>query len=248
MKRSVKTPLGNLTFVGHCSDIELKAELRGMELLEQIVCDSNVWEFDWAAANPFLVSTDPGPQIVIDVFGCVISKLVSNDTHMTVYMASRRICVLKKPDAVNTPITDSIVSLALLGIAGWPIVSTPETMTEKSLAVDESGIYLEMKTSLEAEDLREMKHIHTLIEDSQHRNALTLTGKLSRRWYVCKGWSIEVIQQFLETLLCDIETRTIEAYLQQPSEPSDVMFLSASRTASHECSSAVATDGHLVSV
>lgn len=248
MKRCLKTPLGELSFVGHCSDIELKAELRAMELLEQIVCDSNVWEFNWTAAKPFLVSTDPGPQVVVDVFGCVISKLVSNDSHMIVYMASRRICILKKPDAVNTPIVDSIVSLVLLGVAGWPFDSTPETMSEKSLAVDESGIYLEAKTCLEIGDLREIKDIHTHIKDSQHTNALVLLGQLSRRWYVCKGWSVEVIQQFLETLLCDIKTETVEAYLCHPSEPSDAMFLSSSRTTSQECSSAVATDGHLVSV
>lgn len=248
MKQSIATPYGELFFVGKCSNIELKAELRGLELLMRVVQSSTVWEIDYSHSTPVVCSTDPGPQISIDVFQCIIGKLVENNAHLNVYMDLRRVCVLKKPSAVNTPITDSIVSLVLLGNAGWPLESTPGTMTEKSIEIEESGIYSEMKIHLRVEDRIEMKRISDSLVLLNYHDALVSIGRLSRRWYVCKGWSLATILQFTEPLRNQINDTLLSTYLRQPNEPTDVLFLKQSGMSAHECSSAVATDSQPVSV
>ncbi len=142
----IETQLGTLQLEEGYSPTRLKAELRGMELLCSIVNSTPVWSFNLSSDKPFLCSNDDGPTILIDIFDSIRKNCEDFDPHISVFMSQRSVCVLKDEESIDTPSIDSIISLVLLGMAGWPIESTPGTLSEKA---HKSGSY-------ELEDITKM--------------------------------------------------------------------------------------------
>ena len=139
MKR-IDTQLGTLILGDIVCPKRLKSELRGLELLCSIVNSTPIWSMEMGSEKPFIISNDNGPTILIDVFESIRKKVCEGDPHITVYMSQRPVCILRDSDIVDTPSTDSLVSLVLLGIAGWPYDSTPETLRQKSLTSSHAKI------------------------------------------------------------------------------------------------------------
>jgi len=220
----IETSLGTLHLGGvYCKD-RLKSELRGMELLCSIVNSTPVWSFNLNSEKSFLCSNDDGPTIMIDIFACIQRRLLKNDTHLIVYMDEMPVCVLKGHNYMDTPSTDSIVSLVLLGIAGWPIRSTPETLAQKSL---ESNSYeLEDITKLLPSDYVRVQTALELYDLGVDHASISLLAQMARQWYVCRCWDFEQVRETLEPILKRYHREDIERYLQAPDEESDALFLS----------------------
>ncbi len=48
---------------------------------------------------------------------------------------------------------------------------------------------------------------------------------MARSWYVCRAWELEDIQPIMAELLNEFDRKHVEAYLEDPQCPEDVMFL-----------------------
>lgn len=221
----IETQLGTLLLDGlYCQD-KLKAELRGLELLCSIVNATPVWSFNLSSEKPFLCSNDDGPTILIDIFQCIQSQLIDDDPHLSIYMSQIRVCVLKDEKGIETPATDSIVSLALLGIAGWPINATPATLCEKAL---QSGTYtMEDCSQLLPHDFEEIQNAEQLNSAGITHASISVLTQMARRWYVCRSWTVEKVRETLAPLLSTYTANEIERYLADPDEACDSLFITA---------------------
>lgn len=219
----IETQLGTLQLEEGYSKTRLKAELRGMELLCTIVNSTPVWSFNLSSDKPFLCSNDDGPTIQIDVFQCIRQNCEDFDAHLSVYMSQRPVCILKDDNSIDTPTTDSIISLVLLGMAGWPLESTPSTLKEKAL---KSGSYeLHDITKMLPADFEDVQKAIGLYELGVEHASLSALGQLARRWYVCRNWDVEKIRDTLKPILDLYQQEEIENYLRVPDERSDRLFL-----------------------
>ena len=219
----IDTSLGLFELDGYFCPQKLEAELRGMELLCSIVNATPVWSIKYGSNRPFLITNDDGPTILIDIFQCMQRRLNDDDPHLTVYMDQLPICVLGDPRGVQTPSTDSIVSLVLLGVAGWPIHSTPGTLAQKALQT--TNMLFEDCSELLPSDYDEMHTVQSLIELGLEHEALSILAEMARRWYVCRCWEIEKVKETLVPLLADFSQKEIEKYLSEPSHASDALFI-----------------------
>ena len=221
--KRIDTSLGELELDGYYSPEKLKAELRGMELLCSIINSTPVWSIKFGDGRPFVISNDDGPTILIDIFQCIQHKLNDDDPHLKVYMDQLPVCVLRDPKGGQTPSTDSIVSLVLLGIAGWPIHSTPATLSQKAHLTTQQ-IY-EDCSGLLPSDYEELHTVRSLNEIGLGNEALCILSEMARRWYVCRCWDIEQVREVLVPLLADFNQKEIEKYLSAPNHASDVLFI-----------------------
>jgi len=220
----IETILGTLHLDDEYCKNRLKAELRGLELLCSIVNSSPVWSFNLDSEKPFLSSNDDGPTILIDIFQCMQRRLLEDDTHLTVYMSQVPVCVLKDKNRMDTPSTDSIVSLVLLGIAGWPIESTPSTLDEKAIR---SGTHaIQDCSKILPPDWRQIQSALRLYEDGFVHRSISILAQMARRWYVCRCWEVEKVREVLEPILERVTGTEIMTYLEHPDETSDALFLS----------------------
>lgn len=219
----IDTSLGLLELDGYFCHQKLGAELRGMELLCSIVNATPVWSIKYGSNRPFLITNDDGPTILIDIFQCMQRRLNDDDPHLTVYMDQIPICVLGDPRGVETPSTDSIVSLVLLGVAGWPIHATPRTLAQK--ARQTTNKLFEDCSELLPSDYEE---IHTMIDINELglvHEAISRLAEMARRWYVCRCWDLEKVKDTLVPLLENFTIEEIEKYLEKPNEASDALFI-----------------------
>ena len=219
----IDTSLGLLELDEYYSPQKLEAELRGMELLCSIVNATPVWSFKYGSDRAFLISNDDGPTILIDIFHCIQRRLNDDDPHLTVYMDQAPICVLRDPKSSQTPSTDSIVSLVLLGVAGWPLQATPGTLAQK--ARQTTNKLFEDCSELLPSDYEE---IHTMIDINELglvHEAISRLAEMARRWYVCRCWDIEKVKETLVPLLENFTIEEIEKYLEQPNDASDALFI-----------------------
>ena len=222
--KRIDTPLGILCLDTFFLPDQLKAELRGLDLLCSVVNSTPVWSFELSSKKPFIVSNDNGPEILIYVFECIRKKLCEDDPHLKVYMSQRPICVLNDQDIIdNTPSTDSIVSLVLLGIAGWPSDLTPKTLAKKAKYAGK-GVLVDISKLLESDHNQIETAMHLYRENFNHE-ALSVLAQLARRLYVCRFWSFEKIDEVLRPIINEFDEQHIRNYLQKPDEETDKLFL-----------------------
>jgi hypothetical protein len=220
----IDTELGVFELDGSFCKKRLKAELRGMELLCSIINSTPVWSFNFTTGRPFLSSNDDGPTILIDIFQCMRRSLIEHDPHLAIYMSREPVCILKDRNNVDTPATDSIVSLVLLGIAGWPQNSTPATLAEKAImcyGAEQFGDLSELLPS----DYGEIQTALHLYEEGFVHEGISVLAQMARRWYVCRCWGFVKIQETLGPILQRLEENEIDNYLRHPDEESDALFL-----------------------
>ena len=222
MKR-IDTQLGTLVLDDHVCQTRLKAELRGLELLCSIVNSTPIWSLELDSEKPFIISNDNGPTILIDVFESIRKKVCEGDPHITVYMSQRPVCILRDSDVVDTPSTDSLVSLVLLGIAGWPIVSTPPTLGKKSMMA--SPMDIEDNTTLSTADYNQIQLALHLHQEGVIHAGISVLAQMARRLYVCRCWHIDKIKLILQPILETFEDAEVQTYLRHPDEETDVLFL-----------------------
>jgi hypothetical protein len=221
--KRIDTQLGTLVLDDHVCPNRLKAELRGLELLCSIVNSTPIWSLETGSQKPFIVSNDNGPTVLIDIFESIRKKVCEGDPHITVYMSQRPVCILRDSDVVDTPSTDSLVSLVLLGIAGWPIDSTPPTLGQKSIMA--SSVPIEDTTALSTADYNQIQSALHLQQEGFTHAGLSVLAQMARRLYVCRIWHIDKIKLILQPILESFEDAQLQRYLRNPDEETDVLFL-----------------------
>jgi len=221
--KRIDTQLGTLILGDIVCPKRLKSELRGLELLCSIVNSTPIWSMEMGSEKPFIISNDNGPTILIDVFESIRKKICEGDPHITVYMSQRPVCILRDSDIVDTPSTDSLVSLVLLGIAGWPYDSTPKTLREKSLTSSHATI--ENFGRLLESDHNQMQSALHLHQEGFTHAGLSVLAQMARRLYVCRCWHFDKIRLALQPILENFTDAEVQTYIQHPDEETDVLFL-----------------------
>ncbi len=235
--RSVYTPVGILEIKDDFDEKKLSAELRGLDLLYEIICKSSNWKLEVSSTRPFIRSNDGSPEIQIDIFNCILNKICQENFHLSVQMSMRNVCVLTD-FGVNEeiPSTDAIISIILLGNSGWPMEHTPETLEEKSIGYFKETCEIEglRDTNIGFEDFEHLGICRNYSEEEMFREALIELGKLSRYLYVCKMLTIESIIQFISPVLNEIPKNLVSRYLEAPEEEYDTVFLSQKVKDNHQ--------------
>lgn len=210
---------------GACEQ-QIAAELRGLCLLLDIVKESPTWSIDTRSSRPFLVSNDGPPGISVDIFQSMKVRILGGDPHLTIMMAQKSVCVARQKSDVLTPSTDSMVSLVLLGNMGWPLCKTPTTMRKKALARRDSPVYHKKDhVYFTEQDRQQIEASNRCLEQGKPMEGLRILATMGRRWYVCRGWNLDLIQPVMEEFLVQYSGEQIQRYLEAPECPEDDLFL-----------------------
>ncbi len=224
--KPIATPLGPLNLIEGACEQQIAAELRGLCLLMDIVKESPVWSIDTRSSRPFLVSNDGPPGISVDIFQSMKVRILGGDPHLTIMMAQKSVCVARQKSDVLTPSTDSMVSLVLLGNMGWPLCKTPSTMRKKALAPRDSPEYnLEDHVYYTEQDRSEIDASNKCLLQGKPMEGLQILATMGRRWYVCRGWNLDLIQPAMEKHLVQYSGEQIQRYLEAPECSEDDLFL-----------------------
>lgn len=210
---------------GACQQ-QVDAELRGLDLLLDLVSKSHIWEIQQNSHLPFLASKDGPPGIIVNIFESMKARILGGDPHLKMMMRQKEVCVLRNHSEVLTPSTDSMVSLVLLGEVGWPLQHTPDTLSAKALAqLEFPASCPERGIMLDELDHRTIAYSMECYQAGQHMNAIAILAEMGRRWYVCRNWEMSEIRPLLATFLNEIERSHVLLYLEAPQCPQDDLFL-----------------------
>ena len=158
-------------------------------------------------------SVDYGPCITIDPLLTVANHLQHGDGHFVMKMGKDWACVLAKKNAMKCAIADGLISVVLLGIAGWPVDETPQTLQTKAKAV-------RLHHRLEQD-----KETSVVLMASRTYDSIEEIGAYARRLYVCLGHDRVNVQHHVQCMMEGITPEEIAAYVQNPAEPCDALFL-----------------------
>jgi len=224
--KPIATPIGRFNVLKGACQKQIAAELRGLDLLIELVNKSNAWEIRTDAHTPFLVSIDGAPGILVNIFESMKSRILGGNPHLSIMMAQKEVCVLRTKSDVMTPSTDSMISLVLLGDMGWPLAHTPSTLSSKAFAgLETSPEWMERDMQINDLDNREIEFAVDCYQAGQHMNAIAIIAEIGRRWYVCRNWELEHIHPILSELLVQFEPAHIERYLEAPQCSEDDLFI-----------------------
>ncbi|MEJ6665133.1 MAG: hypothetical protein QNL20_03620 [Euryarchaeota archaeon] len=210
---------------GACQQ-QVDAELRGLDLLLDLVSASKIWEIQQSSHLPFLASKDGPPGIIVNIFESMKARILGGDPHLKMMMRQKEVCVLRNHSEVLTPSTDSMVSLVLLGEVGWPLQHTPDTLSDKALAQLELPSSCQQRgIMLDELDHRTIAYSMECYQAGQHMNAIAILAEMGRRWYVCRNWEMGEIRPLLATFLNEIERSHVLLYLEAPQCAQDDLFI-----------------------
>ena len=223
--------MGPLVLEKEVEEDKLSAELRGLELLYEIASKSPNWKLELSSTRPFIRSNDGSPEIQIDIFSCILNKLLNDDGHLCITMSMNNVCVLTDFDSnENIPSSDAMISLILLGNSGWPPKHTPDTLEEKAIGYFKETCEIEgiKSSNLDFRDFELLDECKTHLEYKRYRECLIELGRLSRYLYVCKMVSVEGTIDFISPILTKVPIIYRLEYLDNPNEEYDSVFLGMS--------------------
>jgi hypothetical protein len=224
--KPIATVLGELLLLEGACEQQIKAELRGLTLLIDIVNHSPNWDIESESGKPFLISRDGPPGILVDIFESMKARILGGDPHLCIYMAMKLVCVSKKGDEVLTPATDSMVSLVLLGNMGWPMKQTPRTLKEKALTQNEKAReYITEEVYFNQYDDLAIENSRIDYDAGKHMSAIAHLAAMARRWYVCRSWPFEKIRPLIAEHLANFDPQHIQRYIEAPEFPDDDLFI-----------------------
>ena len=220
--------MGPLTLEDEVDEKKLAAELRGLDLLYEITCQSPNWRLELSSTRPFIRSNDGSPEIQIDVFACISNKLLQSNDHLSITMSMQNVCVLTSFYSNDEiPASDAMISLVMLGNSGWPHKYTPETLEEKAIGYFKENCEIEgiRGANIDFHDFELFSKCKEHLDERRYRECLIGLGELSRFLYVCKMVSVEGIIEFISPVLSEIPTIYRLEYLENPEEEYDSVFL-----------------------
>ena len=236
------TPFGLLNVGSMLKSVpeeHILAEVRGLELLDSIMMLAETWErvTEEVVGHVNLVAKTDGYELKINVIKTIEQFLLNGDPHLSVQLYSGRnrsvgyidtVCILFTGDHPGCAITDAIISLVLLGESGWPEVATPVTLRTFTKAAEINRIKERFKLGLidlTFEDLEEINDVREALHLGIPYAAIDMLCAFARRCYTCKGMEIEEVRLHIQGLLDEISEEDLRDYVQNPSTPSDVLFL-----------------------
>ena len=217
----------------------IRAELRGLTLLDAVVKDTDAWRKMPCpdTGNVLLATETDGYELRIDVIGTVEQFLTHGDEHLKVSILRGRnrsvgsvdsVCILFDLRHPGCAIADALVSLVLLAEANWPEEATPHTLRTFSHAAQRRAVSQRFKLGiidLTPEDLEEIRDIREALEWGIAHAAIDMLCGFARRCYACKGMEIEDVRLYTRGLFAEIDEHEILSYAANPSTPSDLLFL-----------------------
>jgi len=224
---TVSTSFGNLTLPVKSDDPRILAEVKGLTLLQTIVEESNIWASAYCdeRAEYEIFSLDNGEEVSIFPLKTIRKFHVHKDPHLEVTLEGELVCILMQRGQICAAI-DAVISLVLLGEAGWPLQQTPQQFRNKAEQLAEFRIISGNRFS--GDDFDEILRIEEHLKARDYYDALATIGAFSRRCYTCKGWNIEEINLAIEPFLEEIyqvDSSMIHNYLRAPFETADRIFV-----------------------
>ena len=218
---------------------KILAEVRGVELLDSILVLAEAWErvTEGPCGHVVLVSKTEGYELKIDVIQTIERFLLTQDPHLFVQLITGRnrnvgyiesVCILFNANHPGCAIADAIVSLVLLGESGWPKGATPPTLHTFTMAAEARQMTARFKLGLielTQEDLEEINDIREALHLGVPRAAIDMLCGFARRCYACKGMEVDDVRLHIQGLLDEISERDLRAYAENPTTPSDLLFL-----------------------
>ena len=131
--REVGTAIGILALPKELPQEKVDAEIKGINLFKEIINSSTLWKINDAEAKRPIAHCRVGELLIrLDPFQTIRNSYFNRNFHFVLEINGRNVCVLESHDS-ETAIIDPLISLLLLGEAGWPEESTPVTMEEVSI-------------------------------------------------------------------------------------------------------------------
>lgn len=217
----------------------IDAELRGLALLGSIVDNTDVWEERVLEGSDrgLLVIVIDGDEVRIDVIKTIHRYLVNGDSHLavTLYRGRNRtvayedeVCILHTTLYPDCAIADALVSLVLLGAAGWPERATPNVLWRltKNGGPGWRGPGFKMGgIELTAEDIDEIRDIQEAIDIGMPMAAVDMLQSFAQRLHRGKGVEMNDIKHHLKGLTDTIAAHHFQKYAQHQTLNSDLLFL-----------------------
>lgn len=231
--REVDTAIGILTLPKILPQERINAELKGITLFKEIIDTSKLWKLNNAIAKrPRAYCRVGDYKIVLDPFQTLENCYFERNFHLVLSINDRKVCVLESHNS-DVAYIDSMISLLLLGEAGWPEVTTPVTMREVSVEQQIIDYYLgrerskdSMKLCFTAENKEELLQARHEIEGGNSWEGLATIMKVARKKYVCSPlWTMDDVVCEISPYVNVCSEEQISLYFENPFEPADRIFL-----------------------
>ena len=237
------TPFGLLNENGKLDNIEparIQAEVRGLELLQNILDVSETWQpiKGQQEGRTSLAYFTETRELRIHVMETVEQFLLVGDTHLWVivvdgkkprfFQRNQPVCILFDESQHSVAISDAIISLVLLAESNWPTRVTPDTL--KNFAIHARRYQAKRRLNMgkiitNTDDVAFMEQIHAKIKSGTPNEVIGMICAFARKCYTCKGMEFDEIQEHLKALFALVTTEEMKHYSQHPLDASDVLFL-----------------------
>lgn len=227
VKTTVTTSFGDLTLPVKSDDQRILAEVKGLTLLQTIVEQSKIWAsiYSHERGEFEIFSLDDGEELSIFPLETIRKFHIHDNPHLEVTLDDEPVCILME-QGQQCAAVDAVISLVLLGEAGWPLQQTPFQLRHKAKHLAEFRIRTGRRFS--SNDYEDILRIEEFLNAERYADALAAVGAFSRRCYACKGWDIAEIRVAIEPMLEEIyrvDRRMIHDYLRAPIETADRIFI-----------------------
>ena len=211
---------------------KVDAEIKGINLFKEILYSSTLWKINDAIARRPIIHCRVGELILkLDPFQTIRNSYFNNDFHFVLKINGRKICVIESHNS-DTAIIDPLISLLLLGEAGWPVKSTPVTMEEVSIEqqIIDRNLRLDRKReskrlSFTLENKKDLLHAVSEIENGNSWEGLAAIMRIARTKFVCAMWTMNYVLNEIKPFIDSCNEQQIAEYIESPFESTDRIFL-----------------------
>ena len=230
--REVDTAIGILAMPKELPQEKVDAEIKGINLFKEILYSSTLWKINDAIARRPIIHCRVGELILkLDPFQTIRNSYFNNDFHFVLKINGRKICVIESHNS-DTAIIDPLISLLLLGEAGWPVKSTPVTMEEVSIEqqIIDRNLRLDRKReskrlSFTLENKKDLLHAVSEIENGNSWEGLAAIMRIARTKFVCAMWTMNYVLNEIKPFIDSCNEQQIAQYFESPFESTDRIFL-----------------------
>lgn len=230
--REVDTAIGILAMPKELPQEKVDAEIKGINLFKEILYSSTLWKINDAIARRPIIHCRVGELILkLDPFQTIRNSYFNNDFHFVLKINGRKICVIESHNS-DTAIIDPLISLLLLGEAGWPVKSTPVTMEEVSIEqqIIDRNLRLDRKReskrlSFTLENKKDLLHAVSEIENGNSWEGLAAIMRIARTKFVCAMWTMNYVLNEIKPFIDSCNEQQIAEYIESPFESTDRIFL-----------------------
>jgi len=230
--REVGTAIGILALPKELPQEKVDAEIKGINLFKEIINSSTLWKINDAESKRPIAHCRVGELLIrLDPFQTIRNSYFNSNFHFVLKINGRNVCVLESHNS-ETAIIDPLISLLLLGEAGWPEEATPKTMEEVSIEQQivnrNLGIMSKresIKLSFTVENKKDLLYAVGQIENGDSWEGLAAIMKVARSKYVCAMWTMNYVVNEIKPFIDSCNEQQISQYIESPFESTDRIFL-----------------------